>query len=239
MMRSRVSDLSPLLGQQAVVPVGVPGDSGSAAADRRESPRGAATLGAAERQRRGLFGHHLEAASFTQQHLEHLTSFFRDPDTFDVREGARCLPAALARPPRSTRLGARLLDGEEAHSMAISRHECVQRVIDSKAIDLRARRYPLDISAYVSAERLERFFVHEDNTYRSNKQRALWAAVGPRATRPGARRPRPWLALSVPIVQVGQVEEVPSGGRLERGERRNARAAQSSSRAPHVLRGGG
>jgi two-component system CheB/CheR fusion protein len=73
--------------------------------------------------------------------------------------------------------------GEEAYSMAILLHECVSRTnknqsiklfatdVDAKAIDFaRAGRYPLGISAYVAPERLERFFVQEDDTYRINKE---------------------------------------------------------------------
>lgn len=67
--------------------------------------------------------------------------------------------------------------------MAILLHECVQRAgrnqsvkifatdVDAKAIDFaRAGRYPLGVSEYVSPERLGRYFVQEDDTYRINKE---------------------------------------------------------------------
>jgi two-component system CheB/CheR fusion protein len=125
-----------------------------------------------------------EAELLLNEMLIGVTSFFRDPDTFDVMEKA--LDAYLQRLPDHQDLRVWVpacSTGEEAYSMAILMHECVQRAnknqglkifatdIDAKAIDFaRAGRYPLGISAYVSPERLERFFVHEDDTYRINKE---------------------------------------------------------------------
>jgi two-component system CheB/CheR fusion protein len=105
-----------------------------------------------------------------------VTSFFRDPDAFQVLE-EQVIPKLLsARPPGSTlrvwSLGCS--SGEEAYSIAMLLQERVQALkqnfkvqvfatdIDRQAIALaRAGSYPASIAAEVSAERLARFFVAE------------------------------------------------------------------------------
>jgi two-component system CheB/CheR fusion protein len=125
-----------------------------------------------------------EAESLFNEMLIAVTSFFRDPETYSALQIA--LDEYLQRLPPQQDLRVWVpacSTGEEAYSMAILMHECVQRAdksqgvkmfatdVDAKAIDFaRAGRYPLGISAYVSPERLERFFVQEDDTYRINKE---------------------------------------------------------------------
>ena len=116
-----------------------------------------------------------------------VTNFFRDADAFEALK-AKAIPMLLKN---------RMLDntvriwvpgcstGEEAYSMAIVLREMLDEVksksghkvqifatdLDKDAID-KARHgiYPGSISADVSPERLKRFFVKEDGTYRVGKE---------------------------------------------------------------------
>ncbi|MDY0268864.1 chemotaxis protein CheB [Trichloromonas sp.] len=116
-----------------------------------------------------------------------VTSFFRDPAAWEqLREEA--IPALLAGHPTGRVLRAwstGCSSGEEAYSLAMVFKEALARVqpkagftlqifatdLDRDAID-KARQgfYPANIAADVSAERLERFFIHEDNGYRIGKE---------------------------------------------------------------------
>jgi two-component system, chemotaxis family, CheB/CheR fusion protein len=125
-----------------------------------------------------------EAELLFNEMLIGVTNFFRDPESYKSLESA--LADYLARLPSSQDLRvwvSACSTGEEAYSIAILLHECVQRSnrnravkifatdVDPKAVDFaRIGRYPRGIQAYVSAERLERFFVQEDDTYRINKE---------------------------------------------------------------------
>jgi two-component system, chemotaxis family, CheB/CheR fusion protein len=125
-----------------------------------------------------------EAELLFNEMLIGVTSFFRDPETFRTLEKA--LDDYLQRLPVQQDLRVWVpacSTGEEAYSLAILLHECLVRAnrgqglklfatdVDGKAIDCaRAGRYPLGIAASVSPERLERFFVQEDDTYRINKE---------------------------------------------------------------------
>jgi two-component system CheB/CheR fusion protein len=125
-----------------------------------------------------------EADLLFNEMLIGVTSFFRDPDTYEAL--GRALDEYFERLPAQQDLRVWVpacSTGEEAYSMAICMHECAHRAnknqgvkmfatdVDTKAIDFaRAGRYPLGISAYVSPERLERYFVQEDDTYRINKE---------------------------------------------------------------------
>jgi two-component system CheB/CheR fusion protein len=112
-----------------------------------------------------------------------VTSFFRDPQMWEVLK-TEVLPKILANRPEGCDLRAwscGCSTGEEAYSLAMLFREVVDASIspvscnlhifatdlDPDAID-RARKgeFPVAISADVSAERLHRFFVHEDNKYR-------------------------------------------------------------------------
>lgn len=125
-----------------------------------------------------------EAELLFNEMLIGVTSFFRDPETYHALQKA--LEPYLQRLPTQQDIRVWVpacSTGEEAYSLAILLQECVQRAnrnqavkifatdVDAKAIDFaRAGRYPLGISAYVSQERLERYFVQEDDTYRINKE---------------------------------------------------------------------
>ena len=115
-----------------------------------------------------------------------VTSFFRDPEAFELlkktivpdilknREKERAVRVWV--PGCST--------GEEAYSIAIIFSECLSKLrlkgnfkvqifatdIDKEAID-KARQgvYPANIAADLSPERLEHFFSKEDNKYQINK----------------------------------------------------------------------
>jgi two-component system CheB/CheR fusion protein len=113
-----------------------------------------------------------------------VTNFFRDPDAFKVLE-EKVLPALLKnRKPDSTlriwTVGCST--GEEAYSLAILFSEVMDMLkqhlniqvfasdIDPQAIDhARTGIYPDSIAADVSQERLNQFFVKEDNTYKVKK----------------------------------------------------------------------
>ena len=113
-----------------------------------------------------------------------VTSFFRDPEAFEIL-GERVLPQMLA--SRSDNHVIRVWiagcsTGEEAYSLAIALRECMEQSkrhlsvqifatdLDHTAIDTaRAGLYPARIAADVSPQRLERFFVEEEGNYRIKK----------------------------------------------------------------------
>jgi chemotaxis methyl-accepting protein methylase len=116
-----------------------------------------------------------------------VTSFFRDPDAFEVLKGKAISMLLKSRMPDDTlRIWVPgCSTGEEAYSMAIILRETLDEVksrfgykvqifatdIDKDAID-RARHgiYPGSIAADVSPERLKKFFVKEDGNYRVGKE---------------------------------------------------------------------
>jgi two-component system CheB/CheR fusion protein len=116
-----------------------------------------------------------------------VTNFFRDPELFDLLKGF-AIPQMLR-----GREGGRLLrvwnpacsTGEETYSLVIVLMECLARLkleenpsiqvfatdIDQEAIDkARQGSFPAGIAADVSPERLQRFFVQEDEGYRIKKE---------------------------------------------------------------------
>ena len=120
-----------------------------------------------------------------------VTSFFRDPEAFEVIE-TYCLPKMFENKHPDTPLRiwvAGCSTGEEAYSLAIlvaehlGKHKKADRVqifatdIDSTAIDkARTGIYPASIAADISAERLSRHFIADPGevngtpgTYRVNK----------------------------------------------------------------------
>jgi two-component system, chemotaxis family, CheB/CheR fusion protein len=125
-----------------------------------------------------------EAELLFNEMLIGVTSFFRDPESFDTLEKA--MDEYLQRLPAQQDLRVWVpacSTGEEAYSLAILLQECLLRAnrnqglklfatdVDGKAIECaRAGRYPVGIAPYVSPERLERYFVQEDDTYRINKE---------------------------------------------------------------------
>ena len=114
-----------------------------------------------------------------------VTSFFRDPEAFDALRD-KVLPNLLAERPENYTLRAWVpgcSSGEEAYSIAIVLQECMGPLqrhfnvqvfgtdIDKDAVNAaRTGLYPASISADVSAERLQRHFVKEDDgQYRIKK----------------------------------------------------------------------
>jgi two-component system CheB/CheR fusion protein len=113
-----------------------------------------------------------------------VTQFFRDPEAFAVL-GEKILPQMLANraPEESIRVWVPgCATGEEAYSLAIILQEVMDRInkhcsvqifatdLDDQAITVaRMGQYPEGIAADVSAARLARFFIKEDNLYRVRK----------------------------------------------------------------------
>ena len=116
-----------------------------------------------------------------------VTSFFRDPEAWEQLQ-TEVLPVLLAAHPTGGVLRAwtpGCSTGEEAYSLAMIFKETLEKVkpahrfalqvfatdLDQDAID-KARQgfYPVNISADVSPERLQRFFVQEEHGYRIVKE---------------------------------------------------------------------
>ena len=114
-----------------------------------------------------------------------ITSFFRDPKAFEVLK-QQVLPALLKNKPPNTPIRIWTVGcstGEEAYSMAILFSEAMDMIkqvyniqifasdIDVQAIEnARLGTYPDSIVADVSQDRLNQYFVKEDNTYKIKKQ---------------------------------------------------------------------
>lgn len=115
-----------------------------------------------------------------------VTGFFRDPDAWDVLK--KHLSATVIKRRVSGTLRAWVVGcstGEEAYSIAIALHECVEAAdnhdafdiqvfatdIDKDAVDI-ARRglYDANIAVDVSPERLQRYFIKEEGKYRLKKE---------------------------------------------------------------------
>jgi two-component system CheB/CheR fusion protein len=114
-----------------------------------------------------------------------VTNFFRDAEAFEVLK-AKVIPELIKnkKPDIPLRIWvAGCASGEEAYSLAIIFVEVMDNLkkqviiqifagdIDDEALDFaRMAVYPDSIAADVSAERLDRFFIKEDNTYRAKKR---------------------------------------------------------------------
>jgi two-component system CheB/CheR fusion protein len=127
----------------------------------------------------------VEAVALCEEMLIHVTSFFRDPDSFEALE-QRAYPELLAR-----RRGGEAIriwvpgcsTGEEVYSLAIGLLEFLTRVdaahvriqlfgtdVSATAIArARAARYPDSIETDVSPGRLERFFVSLEHGYQVSR----------------------------------------------------------------------
>ncbi|MCU7855758.1 MAG: chemotaxis protein CheR, partial [Candidatus Thiodiazotropha sp. (ex Lucinoma borealis)] len=114
-----------------------------------------------------------------------VTNFFRDSKVFDLLRN-EYLPKMLTEKPDNYTIRvwvAGCSSGEEAYSLAIILHECMVQMkrhfnvqifgtdIDEDAIDIaRSGLYPESILADVSTERIQRYFIHQDDgRYRINK----------------------------------------------------------------------
>ena len=116
-----------------------------------------------------------------------VTSFFRDPEVWEQMR-SEAIPALLAAHPNGGCLrawSAGCSTGEEAYSLAISFKEALEQAkltanftlqifatdLDQDGIDSARRAvYPAKIAADISPERLRRFFIKEDNSYRVCKE---------------------------------------------------------------------
>jgi two-component system CheB/CheR fusion protein len=125
-----------------------------------------------------------EIESLFKELLIGVTSFFRDPEAFEVL-AKKILPQLLAEKPVKEPLRVWIpgcASGEEAYSLAIVLRECMDELnlhfdvqvfatdIDPEAIaTARAGVYPGSIAPDVSPDRLQRFFVKENEHYRIKK----------------------------------------------------------------------
>jgi two-component system CheB/CheR fusion protein len=114
-----------------------------------------------------------------------VTSFFRDPEAFEFLE-RQVVPDILTNKPPDAAVRVWVVGcstGEEAYSAAMLFSEALEKLqkplniqifasdIDSEAIEhARLGTYPDSIAADVSPERLNRFFIKKDNTFRIKKQ---------------------------------------------------------------------
>jgi len=114
-----------------------------------------------------------------------VTNFFRDPKAFEVLK-TKVVPELIKnkKPEIPLRVWvAGCATGEEAYSIAILFAEAMDKLkkqiniqifasdIDNEALDFaRMAVYPDSIAADVSSERLNRFFIKDENTYRVKKQ---------------------------------------------------------------------
>ena len=134
---------------------------------------------------RYLQGSEREVGILFKELLIGVTNFFRDPEAFEALQ-KRTLPKLLADKPDDYAVRAWVpgcASGEEAYSVAILLHECMEQIgkhfhiqifgtdIDEDAINVaRAGVYPESIVVDVGPERLKRFFVkEEDGQYRVKK----------------------------------------------------------------------
>ncbi|MEO2034683.1 MAG: chemotaxis protein CheB [Planctomycetaceae bacterium] len=133
---------------------------------------------------RFLQGHPHELDVLFRELLIGVTSFFRDPEAF-VSLADNLLPRLIESKTEGYMIrmwSAGCSTGEEAYSLAITAREVIERVnpglqlqvfatdLDDRAIDT-ARRgvYPAGIAADMSEERLQRFFIREEDCYRVRK----------------------------------------------------------------------
>lgn len=122
-----------------------------------------------------------EASALYQDFLIRVTSFFRDPESFDILS-ARVFPQVCeGRTPKDpVRIWVPgCASGEEVYSIAIALVEYLGDRLPSAGIQIfgtdvseveiekaRAGRYLANIAEEVSSERLQRFFVKQDHHYR-------------------------------------------------------------------------
>ena len=127
-----------------------------------------------------------EAELLFKELLIGVTSFFRDPAVWEQLK-TEVIPALLAAHPNGGNLRAWVAGcatGEEAYSLAIAFREALERIkpdhpvslqvfatdLDKEAIaKAREGRYPPNIAADVSDERLRQFFVEDERGYRVSK----------------------------------------------------------------------
>ncbi|MBI4296057.1 MAG: PAS domain S-box protein [Chloroflexi bacterium] len=125
-----------------------------------------------------------EVKALLKDVLISVTSFFRDPEAFDVLKGKLCELVKGADQGSDLRVWvAGCATGEEAYSIAIIIAECMDEMekhlplqmyatdIDADALSAaRAGVYPDNIAADITPERLKRVFVKENKHYRVKKE---------------------------------------------------------------------
>ena len=127
-----------------------------------------------------------EVQALLQDFLIQVTSFFRDPEAFDVMREKVILSLLRRRNGEGTiRVWVPgCSSGEEAYSIAILFRECMEKEpaltvriqiygtdIDQDAIGTaRQGIYPANIATDVSADRLRQYFIREDSQYRIRKE---------------------------------------------------------------------
>jgi two-component system, chemotaxis family, CheB/CheR fusion protein len=126
-----------------------------------------------------------EVSSLFRDLLIGVTGFFRDPDAFRALEEKVLTSLVMVKTPASPlRVWVPgCATGEEAYSIAILITEAMEKAgrdlkvqvfasdVDDQAIELaRAGDYPEGITADVTAERLERYFMKDGHRYRVKKQ---------------------------------------------------------------------
>ncbi len=127
----------------------------------------------------------IEAETLYKDLLIGVTNFFRDPDAFTFINN-NVIPAILKKKRSNSSLRVWIpgcATGEEAYSIAMlilenmdkEQKHCNAQIfgtdIDADAIEFaRAAVYPDSIAADVSQERLKRFFIKGDNTFKVKKQ---------------------------------------------------------------------
>jgi two-component system CheB/CheR fusion protein len=125
-----------------------------------------------------------EVETLAKDLLIGVTNFFRDPEAFKALRKKALIPLMKRTPPHSNlRIWVPgCSTGEEAYSIAIEVIECMESMkkdfnvqifgtdVDHDSIEhARMGIYPESISANVTPERLRRFFLKEENSYRIRK----------------------------------------------------------------------
>ncbi len=125
-----------------------------------------------------------EVQALLKDMLISVTNFFRDPDAFEVlKEQIEKVISSKAQGSEMRVWIAGCATGEEAYSVAMVISECLAELgkrlevqiygtdIDVDALHVaRAGLYPANIAADMTAARLKRFFVKENNNYRIKKE---------------------------------------------------------------------
>lgn len=125
-----------------------------------------------------------EVKALLKDLLISVTNFFRDPEAFEVLK--RQMNESIKSKPQGGDIRvwvAGCATGEEAYSVAIVVSECLDELekrltvqmygtdIDVDALHTaRTGKYPANIAADVTPDRLKRFFVKENNAYRVKKE---------------------------------------------------------------------
>lgn len=127
----------------------------------------------------------IEVETLYQDLLIGVTSFFRDPEAFDIVKND-VIPDILNKKRANSTFRAWIpgcATGEEAYSIAMVLRECMEKNqkhcnvqifatdIDENAIEFaRAAIFPESIAADVTPTRLKKFFIKDKDTYKVNKQ---------------------------------------------------------------------